>query len=64
MGLAAGYPFDGIQRYNPLLIIRSKNQDYRKRPVSGPLRRKYRLYDSRVEVSIILEYLYLNTIVV
>ena len=55
---------NSIQRYKPLLIFYSKNKDYRQKPVSGPLRREYRLYDSRVEVSIILKYLYLNTIVI
>ena len=55
---------DSIQRYKPLLIFYSKNKDHRQKPVLGPLRRKYKLYDLRVEVSIILKYLYLNTIVI
>ena len=51
---------DGIQRCKPLLIFHGKNEDYRQKPISGPLRREYKLYDSRVEVSILLKYLYLN----
>jgi transposase-like protein len=43
---------DGIQRCKPLLIFHGKNEDHRQKPVSGPLRHEYRLYDSRVEVSV------------
>jgi transposase-like protein len=45
---------DGIQRCKPLLIFHGKNEDHRQKPVSGPLRREYRLYDSRVEVRLII----------
>ena len=44
---------DGIQRCKPLLIFHGKNQDHRQKPVSGPLKREYTLYDSRVEVSVV-----------
>jgi hypothetical protein len=47
---------DGIQRCKPLLIFHGKNEDYRQKPISGPLRREYKLYDSRVEVSVLLKY--------
>jgi hypothetical protein len=47
---------DGIQRCKPLLIFHGKNEDHRQKPKSGPLRREYRLYDSRVEVSVVLKY--------
>jgi hypothetical protein len=47
---------DGIQRCMPLLIFHGKNEDHRQKPISGPLRREYRLYDPRVEVSIVLKY--------
>jgi hypothetical protein len=47
---------DGIQRCKPLLIFHGKNEDHRQKPISGPLRREYRLYDSRVELSVVLEY--------
>lgn len=47
---------DGIQRCKPLLVFHGKNQDHRQKPVSGPLKREYTLYDSRVEVSVVLEY--------
>ena len=46
---------DGIQRCKPLLIFHGKNQDHRQKPVSGPLKREYALYDSRVEVSVVVE---------
>ena len=45
---------DGIQRCKPLLVFHGKNEDHRQKPKSGPLRREYRLYDSRVEVSILI----------
>jgi transposase-like protein len=45
---------DGIQRCKPLLIFHGKNEDHRQKPVSGPLKREYRLYDSRVEVRLSL----------
>jgi transposase-like protein len=47
---------DSIQRCKPLLIFHGKNEDHRQKPKSGPLRHEYRLYDSRVEVSVVLKY--------
>jgi hypothetical protein len=45
---------DGIQRCKPLLIFHGMNEDHRQKPKAGNLRREYRLYDSRVEVRLIL----------
>jgi hypothetical protein len=45
---------DGIQRCKPLLIFHGKNEDHRQKPKAGNLRLEYRLYDSRVEVSVVL----------
>jgi hypothetical protein len=45
---------DGIQRCKPLLIFHGMNEDHRQKPKAGSLRREYRLYDSRVEVSALI----------
>jgi len=45
---------DGIQRCKPLLIFHGMNEDHRQKPKAGNLRREYKLYDSRVEVSRVL----------
>jgi transposase-like protein len=45
---------DGIQRCKPLLVFHGKNEDHRQKPISGPLKREYKLYDSRVEVKLSL----------
>jgi transposase-like protein len=45
---------DGIQRCKPLLIFHGMNEDHRQKPKAGNLRREYRLYDSRVEVSALI----------
>ena len=47
---------DGIQRCKPLLIFHGMNEDHRQKPKAGSLRHEYKLYDSRVEVSILLKY--------
>jgi hypothetical protein len=47
---------DSMQRCKLLLIFHSKNEDYRQKPISGPLKREYKLYDLTVEVSVVLEY--------
>ena len=45
---------DSIQKYKPLLIFHGMNEDHRQKPKAGNLRREYKLYDSRVEVSRVL----------
>ena len=45
---------DGIQRCKPLLIFHGMNKDHRQKLKAGNLRRKYRLYDSRVKVSTLI----------
>src|ERR1700730_9722508 len=45
---------DGIQRCKPLLIFHGMNKDHRQKPKAGSLRREYRFYDSRVEVSALI----------
>jgi hypothetical protein len=45
---------DGIQRCKPLLIFHGMNEDHRQKPKAGSLRREYKLYDSRVEVSTLI----------
>ena len=45
---------NGIQRCKPLLIFHGINEDHRQKPKVGNLRREYRLYDSRVEVSALI----------
>ena len=46
---------DSIQRCKPLLIFQGINEDHRQKPKAGTLRREYRLYDSRVEVSVVVK---------
>jgi hypothetical protein len=43
---------DSIQRCKPLLIFHGMNKDHRQKPKAGNLRREYKLYNLRVEVSI------------
>jgi hypothetical protein len=45
---------DGIQRCKPLLIFHGMNEDHRQKLKAGSLRREYKLYNSRVEMSTLI----------